>query len=223
MEPQKMVTSDTCGIVAKLKVVGEDGVAADVGQHRQRAGGDHGAADGQAVQTVGQVHRVAGADNHQAHEGDEGQERQRREVAMMQAADDQVRAEVLEERHDQAGGVQPVRLQGAQDRRRWRWPPGTDRTSLARAGQAQVAAVHHLQIVVGKADGAEGQRGEHRDPDEPVAQVGPQQRGNQHADDNQHAAHGGRAGLFLMGLGTFLADVLADLEFAQAADHGRAR
>ncbi len=38
------------------------------------AGGDDGAADGQAVQAVGQVHGVARADDDQGDEDDEGQE-----------------------------------------------------------------------------------------------------------------------------------------------------
>ena len=37
-------------------------------------------------------------------------------------------------------------------------------------------------------------------------------------DDNEDSAHSGRAGFFLVRLGAFFADVLADLEFAKFLD-----
>ena len=138
----------------------------------------------------------------------------------MPLADHQVRAEVLQERHDQAGRVQAVSLQSTQHRAH---EDGCQELvdQLGARGQAQVAAMDHLQIIVGETDGAEGQGREHGDPDEAVGQVSPQQRGNQHADDDQHAAHGGRAGFLLVGLWAVLANVLADLEFAQAMNDRR--
>ena len=69
---------------------------------------------------------------------------------------------------------------------------------------------------------AKAQVAKHRDPDEAVAQVGPQQSWDHDGDRDQQAAHGGRAGFFLMSLGAFFADVLADLKFAQAVDDERA-
>ena len=51
-----------------------------------------------------------------------------------------------------------------------------------------------------------------------IAQVGPEQRRHQDGDGNQQAAHGRRAGLFLVRLRAFFADVLADLKFAQTLD-----
>ena len=45
----------------QLKIIGEDHVAADIGQHGERAGGDDGAADREAIETVGQIHGVARA------------------------------------------------------------------------------------------------------------------------------------------------------------------
>jgi hypothetical protein len=62
---------------------------------------------------------------------------------------------------------------------------------------------------------------QNREPDEGVGGVGPEDRGQQDGDDDENAAHGGRAGLFQMRLGAVIADVLADLEFAQLLDdHG---
>ena len=54
------------GHALEFEVVGKDDVAADVGEHGQRAGGDDGAADGQPVQPVGQVDGIGGKDQDRA-------------------------------------------------------------------------------------------------------------------------------------------------------------
>ena len=54
------------GHALQLEIVGKDHVAADVGEHGQRAGGDDGAADGQAVEAVGEVDGVRRAHQHKA-------------------------------------------------------------------------------------------------------------------------------------------------------------
>ena len=63
----------------------------------------------------------------------------------------------------------------------------------------------------------------HHQPDEGIGQVAPQQRGQKDGDADEHAAHGGRAGLLLVVLGAVFADVLADLKLAQLLNHVRAR
>ena len=52
-----------------LEVVGEDRVAGEIGDHAEARRRDHHRHDGEPVETVGEVHRVAGADD------DEGGER----------------------------------------------------------------------------------------------------------------------------------------------------
>ena len=89
---------------------------------------------------------------------------------------------------------------------------------LGARGEAEVAPLDDLDVVVGKTDGAEGQRGKDGDPDEGIGGIGPEHRGQQNGDDDEHAAHGGRAGFFLVRLRAVFADVLADLEFAQLLD-----
>ena len=42
----------------QFEVVGEDDVAADISEHGERAGGDDGAADGESVESVGEVDGV---------------------------------------------------------------------------------------------------------------------------------------------------------------------
>src|SRR5712672_957439 len=58
----------------QLEIVGEDRMPAHVGKHSERARSDNGAADGEPIQTVSEVYRVARADDHQRNEGDEGNE-----------------------------------------------------------------------------------------------------------------------------------------------------
>ena len=89
---------------------------------------------------------------------------------------------------------------------------------LGARGETEVAAVDDLDVVVGETDGAEGERGTDGDPDEGIGGVGPEHGGQQNGDDDEDAAHGGRAGFFLVRLRAVFADVLADLEFAQLLD-----
>ena len=41
-------------------------------------------------------------------------------------------------------------------------------------GQTQVAVSRHLGVIIGEPDGREGAGGEHGNPDEAVAEVGPE-------------------------------------------------
>ena len=79
----------------------------------------------------------------------------------------------------------------------------------------------NLQIIISESDRCKGAGGDHRDPDKPVTEVCPQQSRHDRRDSDQKAAHGGRASFFLMGLGSFLANVLADLKFAEPANDKR--
>ena len=87
--------------------------------------------------------------------------------------------------------------------------------------QTVVRAPYDLQVVVGEADRAEAGRGDHRDPDVRVGEIGPEQCRDQRRRQDQQAAHRRRPGLGAVGLRPVLADHLADLELAQAADHDR--
>ncbi len=86
---------------------------------------------------------------------------------------------------------------------------------LGARSEAETATLDGLGVVVGKADGAEGEGGEYGDPDEGIGGVCPENCGQDNGDHDEDAAHGGRAGFFLMRLGSVFADVLADLKFAE--------
>ena len=88
-------------------------------------------------------------------------------------------------------------------------------------GQTEIAAMNNLQVIVGEADGAEGQRREDGEPDERVAEVGPKKRGDEDRDGDEQATHGRSAGFFLVGLRAFFADVLSNLEIAETLDDER--
>ena len=51
------------GDIVNLQVVGEDRIAAEVGDHPEARGGDHHRHDGKPVEAVGQIYRVAAADD----------------------------------------------------------------------------------------------------------------------------------------------------------------
>jgi hypothetical protein len=81
---------------------------------------------------------------------------------------------------------------------------------------------HQLAVIVHPADRAEDDRREYRDPDKAVAEIGPQQRRDQHRDQDQRAAHGRRASLGEMGLRAVVTHHLSDLVLRQLADQRRA-
>ena len=53
------------GDVVDLQIVGEHRVAGQIRDHAEAGGGDHDRDDGETVETVGQVHGIAGADHHE--------------------------------------------------------------------------------------------------------------------------------------------------------------
>src|SRR5438552_11836495 len=139
---------------------------------------------------------------------------------VFQALNNQVRLELLDERHEQLGGVEAGGLHRDQGNGN-QGASGDLEAELSPRGQSQIAAVNHLCVVVGEPNRGKCAGGQYRNPDESVRQVGPQQRGDDDGNCNQQAAHGGCPRLFLMSLRAFLADVLADLELAQTIDDQR--
>ena len=86
---------------------------------------------------------------------------------------------------------------------------------------AQVAPLDHLYVVVGKADGPKGEGRKDRDPDKRIGGGGPQHRGQQNGNADQHAAHGWSARLLQVRLRSVLAHKLANLQLAQLLNHVR--
>ncbi len=190
--------------IGQEQVLGVAGVAGDVGEHRQGRRHHDGGHDGQAVQAVGEVHRVGGADDDEVGQGDE-------------ADHAQGIGEGLEEGNDhfglgRAGGGKPQIDGGRQTE------DGLPE-ELPAGSQAVGVPVHHLLPVVVPAHGAEAQGHHQHHPDVAVGKVAPEQGRDADGDENEDAAHGGGAGLHQMGLGAVGAHRLADLLRRQPADN----
>ena len=89
---------------------------------------------------------------------------------------------------------------------------------LAPAADAEVLVLGDLGVVVQETNSAVSHQGEDGDPDVGIAQVRPEERGDDDGNNDEDAAHGGRACFFLMGFRPFLTDVLSDLELAELMD-----
>jgi hypothetical protein len=94
MEPQKMVSSLAPGVRARSRYSREFGVPGDIGQHRHGAGRDDHQADRQAVQPVGEIHRVRRPTITRIMNAKKADERQRIRVPVVQQRiDQQIRLE----------------------------------------------------------------------------------------------------------------------------------
>ena len=172
------------------------------------AGRDREDADRQAVEPVGQVDGVGRERQHQRRERDVHQAERGHEA--------------LEERKDQ------LRIEERRVLRREHHEGHADAQADDELPEQLVArkkpvmrSPDDLEIVVGEANRAKSDRGENCDPDERVAEVGPEQRRHERRGQNQEAAHRRRAGLGPVRRRPFVTDHLPDLELLQLADHPR--
>ena len=140
------------GLVEEVQVLGEAEVAGDVGEAGEGGGGDEGRADGEAVEAVGEVHRVA-REGEQEHREDH-------------VEDPEVGHDLLEEGEDDPGRVL-LRLDLGEEvhGEAHREAHRELAEELPARGEAQAPLLHDLEVVVGEADRPEGERREHEDPD----------------------------------------------------------
>ena len=178
-----------------------------VGEDAERAPHQHGRHDRQAIEAIGEVHRVGGADDDEVGERDEA-ERAQRVRHELEEWDDQVvqGRNALREMSEIRGGRQ------SNDRL-------PEKLGLGR--KPLWIALHHLAVVVDPADRAERERDQKHHPQQPVGQIPPQERGQADRHQDQRAAHRRRAGLGQMRARALLAHCLADLVRRQLADHVR--
>src|SRR4051812_4814200 len=186
--------------VVDLQIVGEHGVAGEVGDQAKARRGDHHRHDRKAVEAVGQVDGIAGTDD------DEGT---KENVEPAELED-----EVLEERNCEPGrgwvaAQANQRVAGDQRDR------SLDHQAKA-AGKPRMRLLGDLQVVVIEADEAEAERDRKHDPDVRIERIGPQHGRDDESRKDHQAAHRGRALLADdMGLRAIGADRLA-LALAQA-------
>ena len=179
------------GDVIDLEVVGEDQIADEIGDEREAAGGDHRRHDGEPIEPIGQVDGVGRAGHHQ---------RRDRHEEHAEIDDDG-----LEEGHGEGGAERAARQDDVGDG----GDPADDqlRQQLAPARQPARRAPRQLAVVVDEADHAETHGHEQRHPDVAVAEIGPQQGRDGEREEDENAAHGGRA---LLGEEVVLRPVEAD-------------
>jgi hypothetical protein len=203
----------------QFEIVGEDSVSADVREHGERGGGDDGATDGQPIQPIGEIHRVARANDDERDKENEGQESYDPEMRnRAQKMDGQVGAKALEKRHHEMSGVHALTAHGKQ--RQGDRNCGDDlQAHLLRRSQAEIATVDDLDEIIGKSNRGEGQGGTHDQPHERIGEVAPQDGRQEDGNANEHSTHGWGAGFFLVIFRTLFADVLADLKFAQLLNY----
>jgi hypothetical protein len=178
----------------------------NVGEDGQRGGDHHRRHDRQAIEAVGQVDGVAGADDDQIAQDDE-------------ADDPQRIGDGLEEGNDQLELCRPACAQAEVERHQQ-----ADRRLpevLPACRQAPRIAIDHFLPVVVPADAAEAHGDDQYHPDVAIAEVAPQQRGDDDGDQDQGAAHGRRPRLDQVRLRTIVPHRLADLLRRQPADHAR--
>src|ERR1017187_5021513 len=205
-------------IARQLQVLGELRVASGIGEDGEGAGGDHHETDGEPIESVGEVDGVGAEDHHQRHEDAEGGDakdvgprvghqlrHQHRWFEALEERDVHRGAEIAPGAHEEQGGGETEAHDELVDQ-------------LALAADSEIAPIGVFGVVVQKTDPAEGEQGEDGNPHVGVAQVGPEQRGDNDGDDDEDAAHGGGAGFLLVRFGAFLPDELADLELAKLVD-----
>ncbi len=130
----------------------------------------------------------------------------------------QVRTPALDKRHSQLSGKELELIQNHQ-RNRHRCPGETLPEQLGARCQAQASLLDDLDVVVGEANRSKSQCGKDGNPDEGVGGIAPEHRGQQNRNPDEHAAHGGSAGLLQVRLWPVVADKLADLKLAQLLNH----
>src|SRR5579864_1344410 len=136
---------------------------------------------------------------------------------LLQASDNQVGMELLKEWNDQLGRIHAEGLHRDQHGRDH--DAGENlQPKLGFSSQSQVALLRDLRIVIAESDSGKGADRKDCDPDKAIAQIRPKKSWHNDCDDDQQAAHRGRARFFLMGLRALLTDVLPYLEIAQASD-----
>src|SRR5580692_3769848 len=209
--------------VLNLEIGSPTRVAADVGQHRERAGSDNRAADGQAVETVRQIDRIRRTDNHHTNKNQERKKRQGPQMRRIhQGMDDQVGVQTLEKRNHQLRRIGIMRNENEQRDTHDQADEHLKIDFLFRS-EPKISLLRNFGIVVNEADDGKSDERKQRKQNKRIGQISPEQRGDGRRQNDQYAAHRWGARLFLMLLRAFLADVLPNLQFAQAPNEPRTK
>src|SRR5947207_14424873 len=193
--------------VLNFQIVRPAVVAADVSEHGQRACSDDSAADGEAVETVGEIDGVG-----RARDDDRDKDQKRKECerpkmfGVDEGMDDEVRMHALQERENELRGVSAVR--GQHQKRGANDEADKDlQREFALGGEAEVLPFGNFGVVVNESDRGETKKSEERDQYKRVLELGPKENANSGRENDEHAAHGGRACDLVVLLRAFFATV----------------
>jgi hypothetical protein len=162
-----------------LQIVGEHRVSGKIGDHAETRRCDHHRDDGKAVESVGEVHRIARADNDE-------HGKQHEEPA-------EVEHRLLQERKYQRGGER--RVTEPNQREAGKECNGSFDDEPDTAAKTLMRLLGHFQIIVVEAHQPEAERHPQHDPDVRIGRVCPQKRRHQHPGQDHQSAHGRRSGL----------------------------
>src|SRR5256885_11663239 len=140
--------------VLNFEIVRPAVVAADISEHGERACSNDGAADGEAVETVGEIDGVGRAGNDDCDKDQKGKKCERPKMfGVDERMDDEVRMHALQEWEDELRGVSAVRRQN--EKRRADDEADKDlQREFPFGGEAQVALFGNLELVVNESDRA---------------------------------------------------------------------
>jgi len=208
--------------VLNFEIAGPTVVAADVGQNRERTGSNDSTANREAVQTIREIYRVRSARNDNCYENKKRNERKRPEVfGIDKRMDDQVRMHAFKEWKNELRGIRAVCREN--EKRRANNEADKDlKGEFALGRQAEILLLGDFCVIIDETDCCKREKREQGDENKSISQIRPKENGNGSGKNDKHAAHGGRAGFFLVLLWALFANVLSDLQFPQAANEPRA-
>ena len=222
-----------------LQAAGEDALARVIQDLRENGVGnnsegkdaeggadEHRGQDGEAVQAVREVDRIARADDHDVREGHESDDAER-EGNVRHVRDEE--ADVLRDVEGEAHVVparEGVREALARfDGKRQGEVEGRDHADQGLPGEllarphAFRIMIDDLAVVVDPADGTVAERHEEHDPDEPVREIRPEKGAGGDAGKDEGAAHRGGAVLRQVRLRTVRAHGLTEMQGLEFPDH----
>ena len=181
--------------------------AGDVGENGKAACDQHYRHDGKAVQTVGEVHRVARPGQHKVNKGQEKPAHLPRQI---------FEKRYIKGGFDRRGGAR-VKPDAGKER------DEREQRVFVLGAQPLRVFENQLAVIVNPADHAETEHDEQRNPGVFHPQIRPEEHGDADAQDDERAAHGRRACFFQVGLRAVVAHVLPHLQAAQKGDHPPAK
>ena len=202
--PQKTILARSRH-VRNEQVLGKIHVTGEAAENTQTAADHHRWHDRQTVEAVGQVDRVARADDD--------------EVAQHDKTNPEWNLDVLQQRQNQRGFDRCLRSHIKEDR----GAEAKDRLPeiLPTAWQAAGVLLDHLAIVIDPTDRAKQQGHRQHHPDVAIGQIGPEQGADADGAEDQRTTHGRRAGFGQVRLRTVGTHGLANLAHLQRTDQPR--